>query len=303
MIDASIVLSGLLIGGLYATVALGLTLVFGVMHLVNIAHGDLIVLGAYASLLVVTVLGWDPLLSLVIVVPLMFLIAYPVQRFILTGLLRRGSEPPIVATFGISLVITAALVLAFTGNAQSLTAPYSLAGVPLFGVVVRISDLIAFAVGVALVVSVHLWMKRSRHGAALRAASSDPQTAGTMGIDVKRVYAVTFAAAASLAGISGVLVGIGFGFTPTTTGFSYVLIAFAVVVLGGVGNVIGTLWGGLALGLIQSVGSVVVGAAYRDFVIYAAFLIILLLKPTVARVRAAMLAARARRRTDEAVAR
>lgn len=284
MIDGSVILSGLLVGGLYAIVALGLTLVFGVMRLVNIAHGDIIVLGAYASMLVVTLLGWDPLVSLAVVVPLMFVIAYPVQRYILTGLLRRGEEPPIVATFGISLLISAALVLAFTGNAQSLTAPYALQGMQLFGVTVRVSDVIAFGAGVVLVVAVQVWMKRSRYGAALRAASSDPQTAATMGINVDRVYAVTFAAAAAFAAIAGVLIGIGYGFTPTTTGFSYVLIGFTVVVLGGTGNVMGTLWGGLALGLIQSIGSVIIGSAYRDFVIYAAFLVVLLLKPTLQRV-------------------
>ncbi|WP_375384921.1 branched-chain amino acid ABC transporter permease [uncultured Microbacterium sp.] len=295
MIDGSVILSGVLVGGLYAIVALGLTLVFGVMRLVNIAHGDIIVLGAYASMLVVTVLGWDPLVSLVAVVPLMFLIAYPVQRYVLTGLLRKGEEPPIVATFGISLLISAALVLAFTGNAQSLAAPYALQGMNLFGVTVRVSDVIAFVIGVVLVVAVNLWMKRSRYGAALRAASSDPQTAATMGINVNRLYAVTFAAAAAFAAVAGVLIGIGYGFTPTTTGFSFVLIGFTVVVLGGIGNVMGALWGGLALGLIQSVGSAIVGSEYRDFLIYAAFLVVLLVKPTLHRVVSGIQGMRAER--------
>lgn len=279
----SVLISGLLTGGLYAIVALGLTLVFGVMRLVNIAHGDLVVLGAYASLLVVRLLGWDPLVSLVIVVPVMFALGYPLQRFVLTGLLRKGAEPPLVATFGVSLVIMAALVIAFTGNAQSLPAPYALRGVTAFGVTVRLSDLLAFVLGAALVVAVHLWMSRSRFGAALRAASADPMTASTMGIDVNRMYAITFAAATSLAGVAGVLIGIGYGFTPSTTGFSYVLIGFTVVVLGGTGNVLGTLWGGLALGVIQSVGTALFGGEYRDFMIYAAFLIILVVKPTVTR--------------------
>lgn len=299
MIETSVILSGLLMGGLYAIVALGLTLVFGVMRLVNIAHGDTIILGAYASLMVVSALGWDPLLSLLIVVPLMFVIAYPVQRFLLTGLLRRGEEPPIVATFGLTLVISSALVIAFTGNAQSLPAPYALSGVSLLGTTVRASDLITFGIAVVLVVGTHVWITRSRHGAALRAASADPVTAGTMGVNVNRVYALTFAAGAGFAAVAGVLIGVGYGFTPTSTGFSYVLIAFTVVVLGGPGNVIGTLWGGIALGLIQSVGSAVIGAAYRDLVIYVAFLVILLLKPTAQRLRFALQGARADRQMQK----
>lgn len=285
--DASVILNGLMIGGLYAIVALGLNLVFGVMRLVNIAHGDLIVLGAYASLLVSSRLGLDPLVSLVIVVPLLFLLAYPLQRYVLTRLLKRGEEPPLVATFGISLIISATLILAFTGNAQSLTAPYALTGIPVLDTRLRLSDVIAFAIGVVLVVGTQVVLTRTRAGVALRAASVDPSTASSMGIDVGRVYALTFAASAALAAVAGVLIGIGYGFTPSTTGFAYVLIGFTVVVLGGTGNVLGALWGGLALGLIQAIGSSVFGGEYRDFVVYFTFLIVLLVKPAVARIAGA----------------
>lgn len=276
--DATVIIAGLLTGGLYATVGLGLALVFGVMRLVNLAHGELIMLGAFASSLVLAWFGLDPFLSLVIVVPLMALIAYPVQRFLLTGLLRRGLEPPLVATFGLSLLISAGLTAAFGGQARSLPASYATAGMNLFGVQVRVIDVVGLAIGVALTAATFLVMRRTRWGAALRAASSDPATASTMGINVNVVYAVTFAASAAIAAIGGVLIGTAYSFTPTA-GMSWILIGFTVVVLGGTGNPFGALIGGLVLGLVQSIGGAVLGGQYRDFVIYFAFIVVLALKP------------------------
>lgn len=276
--DATVIIAGLLTGGLYATVGLGLALVFGVMRLVNLAHGELIMLGAFASSLVLAWFGLDPFLSLVIVVPLMALIAYPVQRFLLTGLLRRGLEPPLVATFGLSLLISAGLTAAFGGQARSLPASYATAGMNLFGVQVRVIDVVGLGIGVGLTAATFLVMRRTRWGAALRAASSDPATASTMGINVNVVYAVTFAASAAIAAIGGVLIGTAYSFTPTA-GMSWILIGFTVVVLGGTGNPFGALIGGLVLGLVQSIGGAVLGGQYRDFVIYFAFIVVLALKP------------------------
>ena len=276
--DATVIIAGLLTGGLYATVGLGLALVFGVMRLVNLAHGELIMLGAFTSSLVLAWFGLDPFLSLVIVVPLMALIAYPVQRYLLTGLLRRGLEPPLVATFGLSLLISAGLTAAFGGQARSLPASYATAGMNLFGVQVRVIDVLGLAIGVGLTAATFLVMRRTRWGAALRAASSDPATASTMGINVNVVYAVTFAASAAIAAIGGVLIGTAYSFTPTA-GMSWILIGFTVVVLGGTGNPFGALIGGLVLGLVQSIGGAVLGGQYRDFVIYFAFIVVLALKP------------------------
>lgn len=283
MIDA--VVNGLLTGGLYAIVALGLSLVFGVMGLVNLAHGDLMVIGAYVASIVVGLLPIDPLLSLVVVVPVVFLLAYPLQRFVLTGLLQRGLEPPLVATFGVSLLISALLAQIFGGDARSLNAPYATTGLPILGVTVRLSGLITLGIAIVLVLGMNAVITRTQFGSALRAASADATTASTMGIDVKRIYAITFATAAAFAAVAGVLVGIGYSFAPTT-GAGYLLIGFTVVVLGGTTGVIGSLWGGLAVGVIQSVGSTVLGGQYRDLVVYVAFLVILLLAPTASRLRA-----------------
>jgi branched-chain amino acid transport system permease protein len=273
-------ISGLMTGGVYAIVGLGLSLVFGVMRLVNLAYGELIVFGAYAAALVAGAIGLDPFLSLVLVVPLMALIAYPLQRFLFTGLLRRGIEPPLVASFGVSLTISAILTQVFGGTTQSLNVSYATVGVNLLGTRVRLIDLIGLAIGVVLVIATHLFLSRSRWGSALTAASTDPATAGTMGINVNVVYALTFAASAAVAAVAGVLIGTAYSYAPDS-GTNYMLIGFTVVVLGGAGNVMGTLWGGLALGVIQSLGGAFFGGQYRDFVIYAAFIIVLAAKPTI----------------------
>ena len=281
---AEALVNGLLSGGLYAIIALGLSLVFGVMGLVNLAHGDIMIVGAYLASVVIAVVHVDPLLSLVVVVPVVMLLAYPLQRFVLTGLLRRGLEPPLVATFGVSLLVSAVLTLAFGGDAQSLDAPYASSGFTVLGVSIPTIGAITLLIAVVLVVAAHLAVSRTQFGAALRASSADPTTASMMGIDVQRVYAITFAAAAGFAAVAGVLIGVGYSFAPAT-GTGYLLIGFTVVVLGGTTGVLGSLWGGLAVGVIQSVGSTVLGGQYRDLVVYVAFLVILLLAPTAARLR------------------
>lgn len=278
MIDAGTLVSGLLAGGLYAIVGLGLSLAFGVMRIVNLAHGELIVLGAYIATLVVGATGMDPLLSLTVVAPVAFVVALPLQRFVLTPLLSRGQEPPLVATFGTSLLISAALVLGFGGDSRSLPSAYGAAGIDILGVTVRVTGLITLAIALVLIVATHFGITRTLWGAAVRASAEDPRTAGTMGIDVGWLYAITFGFSAVFAAVAGVLVGVGYSFTPTT-GAGYLLIGFTVVILGGAGNVLGTLWGGLAVGLIQSVGSALFGGQYRDFVVYAAFILILIATP------------------------
>lgn len=277
-LDAAVVVTGILIGGLYATVALGLSLVFGVMRLVNLAYGELLVGGAYLSSVVVSRLGVDPLLSLLIVAPAAFALAYPLQRLLFTNLLRRGLEPPLVAAFGVSLLLQAALLQAFSADARSLPAGYATRGLSLLGVQVRLVYMVAFGVGAALVVATHLVLTRTEWGVALRAAALDPQTATTMGVDVRHLYAVTFGVSAALASVAGVLVGIAFSFSPTS-GAGYLLIGMTVVVLGGAGNVLGALVGGVLIGVVQSAGGAVFGGQYRDLVVYVAFVALLAVRP------------------------
>ena len=277
MVDA--LAQGILLGGLYASVALGLSIVFGVLRLVNLAHGELLIGAAFLSFWVIDLLGVDPLLALLVVAPAMFIIAYPIQRFVLTPVLTRSEEAPLVATFGLSLLATGLLVELAGSDPRSLDASWASSGFEVAGVNIRVAYLLAFVFGVALVALTHLALTRTRTGTAVRAAAADPDTAAVMGMDVQRLYALTFGVAAAMAAVGGTFVGVAFSFTPTA-GLGWLLIGFAVVVLGGIGSVSGTLLGGLAVGVVEAVGIEIVGGAYRDLIVYGLFFLALTIRPT-----------------------
>lgn len=272
------VVTGILLGGLFSVTALGLSLVFGVMRLINLVHGELVILGAYLAFVVADHAGVDPLLSLVAVAPVMFVLAYPVQRILLTPVMAKGPEPALLTTFGLSVIAQNLFTLIFSGDTKSLSAPYADSSLAVLGLHVPAMYVIAFAFALVLCGAAHLGLQRTGAGRAVRAAAEDPGAAEVMGVDVRRVYAVIYGLAAACAAVGGVLAGLAFSFTPTT-GTTYLLTGFAVVVLGGLGSVKGTLYGGLLLGLIESVGAAFIGDGYRDFVGFAAFLIILAVRP------------------------
>jgi branched-chain amino acid transport system permease protein len=264
--------------GLYASLALGLTLVFGVMRLVNLAHGDIIVGGGYLAVFFSTKLGLDPMLSLVLIVPVMIAIMYPLQRGLLNPLLAHGEEPPLVATFGISLIVETIFLLTYSSNTQSLNPSYGFSGVDILGTTVRVIFVIAFVVGVTLVLATHFGLTRLRFGKALRAASEDPEAAASLGIDVKHVYALTFAVAAGLSAFAGVEIGVAFALTPTA-GLTWLLLAFTVMVLGGMGSVIGTLAGGFIVALAQEYGALAFGPQYQNLIVFGLLVIMLVVRP------------------------
>jgi branched-chain amino acid transport system permease protein len=277
MVDA--LAQGVLLGGLYTSVALGLSVVFGVLRLVNLAHGELLIGAAFMAFWVVDLVGVDPLLSLLVVAPAMFIIAYPLQRFILTPVLARSEEAPLVATFGLSLLATGLLIELAGSNPRSLDASWASSGFAVLGVNIRVAYLLAFVFGVALVAATQLALTRTRPGTAVRAAAADPDTASAMGIDVSRLYAATFGLAAAMAAVGAIFIGVAFSFTPTS-GIGWLLTGFAVVVLGGIGSVSGTLVGGLAVGIVEAVGIEIVGGAYRDLIVYGLFFLALTIRPT-----------------------
>ncbi len=271
-------IDGLFLGGLYASTALGLTLVFGVMRLVNLAHGELLIGGCYLASVLSSGLGLDPLVSLVVVVPVMFGLAYPIQRFVLGPLMRSGQEAPLVATFGVSLVAQTVFALVFGSNPKSLNAAYTLTGVNILGDEVRTVSVLAFVIGLLLVAGMSLALTRLPFGKALRAAAEDPIAAASVGIHVEHVYAVTFGLAAAISAVGGTLIGLSFGFTPTT-GTSWLLRGFTVVVLGGLGSLWGSFVGGLLIGVLEEVVASQVGPQYRDLIVFSFLVLILVLRP------------------------
>jgi branched-chain amino acid transport system permease protein len=277
-VNADAVVNGLLLGGLYALVALGLSIVFGVLRLINLAHGEVLIGGAYVAYVISAHLGIGPFLALPLVVIVVAALAYLVQRFLLTGLLVRGAEGALVATFGISMLMQGVFSQAFSSTPKSLTSSWSTSGFTVAGVQIRSVYLLAFLIAAVLCGSAHLVLTRTRAGTLVRAAAADPSTAGLMGIDIRRVYAVTFALSAGVTAVGGILLGVTFSFTPDA-GVPYLLIGIAVVVLGGVGNVLGTFAGAVLLGLVQSLAAAQFGGGYRDLSVYLLFFIVLAARP------------------------
>jgi branched-chain amino acid transport system permease protein len=270
--------TGALLGGIFAITALGLSLVFGVMRLVNIVHGELIVLGAYLSLELTRRAGLDPLLTILIVAPLLFVFAAPVHRFLLEPLMAKGPEPALLTTFALSVIGQNLFIQIWSGDTQSLQASYATASFSLGSQRVPTIYLISFAIALLLSAAVHLMLQRTGLGREIRASSEDSVAAAGLGVNVTRVRVFVYGLAAACAAVGGVLVGLTFDFTPTT-GLTYLLTGFAVVVLGGLGSVQGTLLGAILLGVTESVGAAFIGDGYRDLIGFVAFLVVLSVRP------------------------
>lgn len=270
--------SGLLLGGSLSLIALGLSISLGVMRLVNLAHGELLVCGAYLSYFLLNYLGIDPILGLLLVGAMVAVIALPFHRLLIAPLAGKGMEAPMMTMFGFSIILQNLLLLSFSADTRTIEASYATQALELGPVTVPKIYLIGFVVSVALVWCVHMVISRTSFGRELRASSADPGAAATLGVDVRRVHAITFSMGAACAAMGGVLIGTAFSFTPST-GATYLLISFAIVVLGGVGNIFGTLVAGIAMGVLQSIGAVILGDGYRDLVGLVLFLLVLALRP------------------------
>jgi len=273
-----LLIQGILLGGLYATAALGLSLVFGTMRLVNLAHGQFLVVGAFLTSIIVSATGGDPLLLALPVAVLVGLLAYPLQRYIFTPVMARGEEAPIIAAFGVGIALQSVLLLIFSANPKSLNAPYATAQIDVFGIGVRVSLLIATAIGIVVVVAMTLILRRTQFGRQVRAASIDSEAAGLVGIDVKKTYARVMAISAGTAAMGGVLIALSFSIAPVS-GTGWLLRAFTVIVIGGLGSLPATIYGGIIVGLVETFGAVVVGPQYRDLIVFGVLVIVLIVRP------------------------
>lgn len=271
--------SGLLLGGLYGTAALGLSIVFGTMKLVNLAHGQFLILGAYLTSMLVSMVGGDPLLMAIPAALILAALVYPLQRYIITPVMSQGDEPPMTVTFGIGVVITTLLIIVFTSNPLTQWGtPYENVQLDLFGVKIRLIYLIATAIGIVFIIALMLILKKTAFGRQVRAASIDAEAAGLVGIDVKKTYARVMSMSTFVAAIAGVLIAMSFSVAPTS-GTGWLLRAFTVIVIGGLGSLPGTFFGGLIVGLVETAGAVIVGPQYRDVIVFGVLVIILLVRP------------------------
>ncbi len=276
----NILIQGGLLGGIYALFAIGLSLSFGIMRLVNIAHGDLIVLSAYVALVVVDGTGIDPISSLLIVMPVMFVVGYVLQRGLLNLTLSGGLLPPLLVTFGISVIIQNVLLQVFGAYTHRLqlgaieTAGLRLPG----GISVGLYPLLVFAVALVAIGALQLLFYQTRLGRAFRAASDDADTAELMGIDNRHLYALALGIAMIFTALAGVLFAIRTNFDPAA-GPIRLILAFEAVIIGGLGSLWGTLVGGVILGLAQAVGAAL-SPTWQILAGHIAFLIILIARPS-----------------------
>jgi branched-chain amino acid transport system permease protein len=275
---ANSVASGFLLGGILALTALGLSIVLGVMRLVNLAHGVFLIAGAYVGFFLLQATGVDPIIALVPIGVVIGAAALPVQRFLLEPLTKFGPEAPMMTTFGIAIVLENLFVLYFSADTRSIERDYATVPLLLGPVSVPLVYVFGFVISVGVILIVHAIVSWTSFGRDLRASAVDPGAAAAVGVDVRRVHALTFALGAACAAAGGTLIGIIFSFTPAS-GANYLLTDFAIVVLGGMGNIFGTLVGGILLGVLQSLAGVTLGDGYRDLVGLVLFLAVLAVRP------------------------
>jgi len=269
---------GIMLGGLYALVALGLSIVFGVMRLINVAHGDLVLLASYLAFSIMTYLGLDPILSLVIGMPVLFFIGFFMQKYLLNRAFTISMEAPLIIAFGISIVLQNVFQIVWTPLSRGLTTSYTLKSFVMGDLYLPLVYLLDFFVGIIVMIFLHQFLHRTYLGKAITAASQDRGAAQLMGINTKQVYAFAFAIAMVFAAIAGVFLGLTFPFTPQS-GVSFLIIAFGVVVLGGLGSIAGTFIGGLVMGLAQTLGGYFLGTSAQMLIAYLIVIVLLATRP------------------------
>jgi branched-chain amino acid transport system permease protein len=275
----NVIVQGLLIGGLYAMFAAGLSLAFGIMRLVNIAHGDLIVLAAYLALVAAQTLGIGALPALLIVIPLMGAIGYALQRLVLNRTLGDDLLPPLLVTFGLSVIIQNGLLTLFSADSRRLQAGgIEVASFPLVnGISIGVYPLLSFAVAVAVISGLQFVLYRTALGRAFRATADDPEVAQLMGLDNRHVFALAMALSLAVVAIAGVFLAVRANFDPSF-GPARLIFGFESVIIGGLGSLWGTLAGGILLGIAQAIGGKI-DPGWQMLAGHLAFLVVLALRP------------------------
>jgi branched-chain amino acid transport system permease protein len=273
---------GLLVGGLYGLAAVGLSLVFGVTKILNVAHGELLMLGGYASFWLFTLFGVDPFLGLPLAIVLLVLLGLVLYKGVFARMTKLGEEPKIKNTmlvgFGLGIVLQNVAQRLWTADQRGITTAYSSSVFTVFGVRFPIVRVASFLIALFVLVALHLFLKRTYLGKAIRATVEDWEAAALLGISTDRVYLISFLMGAGLAGLAGALVSVGWSIVPTM-GLQWTLTSLIVMVLGGLGSFVGTFVAGVLLGVTQSLTSFWLGGAYREMVALLLFLVVLVVRP------------------------
>jgi len=272
------IVQGILLGGLYALFAAGLSLIFGVMRLVNIAHGDLIILAAYLGLTTTVLLGVHPFVALLIVMPIMASLGYVLQRGILNQSLGDDILPPLLVTFGLSVITQNVLLETYSADPQKLPGgAIETASVDLVGITLGVLPLLTFGIAVAVIAGLQFIFYRTSLGRGFRAVSDNQDIAQLMGLNKAHVFGVAMALALAVVAIAGILLGMRTSFDPAIGG-GRLIFGFEAVIIGGLGNLWGTLVGGVILGVAQTVGAKI-DPGFQNLAGHVAFLVVLAVRP------------------------
>lgn len=274
-----VLVSGVLLGGLYALMALGLALVWGVLNIVNLSHGAMIMLGAYATYFLFTGLHVDPFAALPFTAILLFVLGYLIQRGVLNLVIRGPMFNTLLITFGIEVILTYLAQLAFSADFRAINPTYAGANFSVGGITVPLVQVLAFAIAIGLTAAIWLFLLHTRIGRGIRAAAQNLVAARLYGVDPKRIYALTFGLGTALAGVAGGLYGTVSQINPYIGG-PLTAKSFAIAIIGGLENPLGVIVGGLCLGIVESLTALYIGSTYRDVASFGILVLILIVRPT-----------------------
>jgi branched-chain amino acid transport system permease protein len=276
---AQIIANGVLQGGLYAVMALGLALVWGVLNIVNLSHGAFIMLGGYLSWHLYTLANIDPFLGLPITAVVMFCLGYLLQRGLLNLVVRAPMFNTLLITFGLEVVLTYLAQLAFSADFRTINPPYAGNGVDVFGIVLPVARLIAFAIAIVLTLGMWTFLLHTRLGRAIRATAQNLVAARLYGVEPRHLYAVTFGLGIALAGAAGGLYGVVSQVNPYI-GATLTAKSFAISIIGGLDNPMGVLVGGIFLGIIESLATLYIGPTFADVASFGVLVLVLIVRPS-----------------------
>jgi branched-chain amino acid transport system permease protein len=278
VLTLQIVLSGILLGGLYACLAIGFSIIWGVTNLINLAHGSMAILGAYVTWLLWSHAGVDPFLSVPFTAAALFAFGYALQWTVLNRITRTSLFMTLIFTFGLDMLLINVMLALFSADIRGIPLPYSGSALTLGEIRLPYTRLAVFAVALALALALHLFLDHTRSGQAVRAAAQNPRAAAMLGIDSNHINALAFGIGAALAGAAGALIAVVYSFSPVT-GSPLTMKAFVIVALGGLGSMRGVIAAGIALGVAENIVSGLLVPGYRDAVSFVLLVLILIFRP------------------------
>ena len=273
-----VLLNGIFLGAIYANIAVGFSLAWGVMDVINVAHGTLIVIGSFVTFSLFKLAGMDPFLSIPVSMLLLFFIGYSMQKYLLNFVVKIGVFLSLILTFGLDLVLVNVVLLIFTGDYRSVTPSYSGTHFEIGRVTIPYIRLATLGICVLLTLLLQLFLAKTKTGNAIRATSQNRQAAEIVGVHVGRIYSITLGVSAALAGACGSLISMVQSFTPFEGGY-FIMKAFIICVLGGLGNVMGAIIGGLILGIVETMGARVLGTGFQEAISAIIMILVLVLMP------------------------